>query len=126
MTGIGIIRCEKNMDKCPLTSCLKSLFQKKEGFSIYGECALTGIFTCRCPGDIAVEHARILKGKGAGAIHFCTCTFSSKGDNGWTEETGGFCDHINDIMEKVRKEVNISCVKGTAHLPKDYTLRMWG
>lgn len=125
MMEVGIIRCEKNMDKCPLTSCFKSLLQMKEGFSIYDDCTLTGIFTCRCPGDIAVEHARILKDKGAEAIHFCTCTFSKKGDNGWTTEAGGFCDHIDEIMEKVHKEVDIFCVKGTAHLPKDYTIRMW-
>ena len=123
MASIGIIRCEKNMDRCPLTGCFKSLSGAKEGFAIYDECELTGVFTCRCPGDIAVEQAKILKAKGAEAIHFCTCTFAKKGDNGWSLEAGGFCDHIDDVMEKVHEATGLSCVKGSAHLPEDYTVQ---
>ena len=125
MTKVGIIRCEKNMDRCPLTSCINSLSGAKEGFSIYDDCELTGIFTCRCPGDVAVDHAKILKAKGADAVHFCTCTFASKGDNGWTLEGGGFCEQIDDLIDKVHDAAGVSCVKGSAHLPKNYTICTW-
>jgi predicted metal-binding protein len=125
MKQIGIIRCEKNENKCPLTSCLRSLSKKREGFSLYDDCELTGVLTCRCPGDIAVNHAKILKAKGADAIHFCTCTFASKGENGWSIEKGGFCDHIDDLIGKVHQESGLSCVKGSAHLPEGYEIRTW-
>ena len=52
MTKIGIIRCEKNAEKCPLTNCLKTLRDTKEGFAGYEHAELVGIFTCRCPGDL--------------------------------------------------------------------------
>ena len=125
MTNIGIIRCEKNMDRCPLTSCFRSLSEKKEGFAIYDDCELAGVFTCRCPGEIAVNQAKILKAKGADAIHFCTCTFAKKGEKGWSMESGGFCEHIDELIEGVHEEAGIPCVKGTAHLPKDYTILTW-
>jgi len=35
MANIGIIRCEKNEDRCPLTNCLKSLRNTQEGFINY-------------------------------------------------------------------------------------------
>lgn len=125
MTHVGIIRCEKNMDRCPLTNCLHCLHEGREGFANYDGCQLVGIFTCRCPGENAVELASILKSKGADAIHFCTCTFAKKVDGVWTVEEDGFCDHIDDIIVQVHRDANIQCVKGTAHLPKNYELRTW-
>lgn len=121
MTKVAIIRCEKNEDKCPLTNCFKCLVEKKEGFSKYDECMPVGVFTCRCPGDNAATLARILKSKGAGVIHFCTCAFAKKTDNGWDASNGGFCENLDEIMERVNKESGLPCVKGTAHLPKGYT-----
>lgn len=120
MANVAIIRCEKNETKCPLTSCISCLTEKKEGFAGYDDTRLAGIFTCRCPGDDAVNLAKILKSKGADAIHFCTCTFAKRTDSGWDMSQGGFCSQIDDIMERVHKETGLVCVKGTAHLPKGY------
>lgn len=125
MTKAAIIRCEKNMDRCPLTNCFRSLTEKTEGFAGYDECVPAGIFTCRCPGDNAVDSAKILKAKGAEVIHFCTCSFAQKTDGKWLLKDGGFCENIDDIIERVHEETGIPCVKGTAHLPKDYTLKTW-
>jgi len=121
MTKAAIIRCEKNEEKCPLTNCFKCLVEKTEGFSKYDECMPAGVFTCRCPGDNASTLARILKSKGAGIIHFCTCTFAKKTDQGWNASNGGFCENLDEIVERVNKESGLPCVKGTAHLPKGYT-----
>ena len=33
MKRVAIIRCEKNMDRCPLTNWFKCLTEKKEGFA---------------------------------------------------------------------------------------------
>jgi predicted metal-binding protein len=123
MTNVAIIRCEKNLDRCPLTSCFQCLREKKEGFANYEDCKLVGTFTCHCPGDVALDQAKILKKKGADVIHFATCTFAKKAEGAWVMEEGGFCDHIDQIIERIRKEVNIPCVKGTAHLPKNYNLQ---
>ena len=126
MINTAIIRCEKNMDKCPLTSCFAALSSRKGAFQIHHEdCAVTGIFTCHCPGDNVVEMANILKNKGAEVIHFCTCAFATKGNGGWSMENGGFCKGIDEIIERVHNETGIPCVKGTAHLPKDYTIQKW-
>jgi len=122
---IAIIRCEKNMDRCPLTSCFNCLIEKKEGFTQYDETIPAGVFTCKCPGDNTVGLAKILKSKGAEAIHFCTCTFSKRSDNGWDMADGGFCDNIDSIIDKVYQEIEIPCIKGTAHLPKGYIPRTW-
>ena len=126
MAKVAIIRCEKNMNKCPLTSCFACLAEKKEGFSFYDDCTLMGVFTCQCPGDNDVELAEILKSKGAEVIHFCTCTFATKTDGGWTRDNGGFCENIDAIIEHVNRETGVRCVKGTAHLPKGYQIATWG
>ena len=122
MTNVAIIRCEKNMDRCPLTNCFKCLAATKEGFAMYDDCVLSGVFTCRCPGDITINLSKILKAKGAEAIHFCTCTFAKKTDEGWVTDDGGFCENIDKIIEQVEKEIGIPCIKGTAHLPKGYKI----
>ncbi len=120
MTKVAIIRCEKNENRCPLTSCINCLTDTKEGFARYEQTRLSGVFTCRCPGDDTVNLAKILKSKGTDAIHFCTCTFAKKTDNGWDMADGGFCDHIDEIMKKVHQETGLTCVKGSAHLPDGY------
>ncbi len=125
MNRIGIIRCEKNMDRCPLTNCLRCLDERKEGFAGYETCQLTGLFVCRCPGENAPDLAKILKAKGAETIHFCTCAFAGKGEAGWSLQREGLCDHVDRIIEQVHEEAGIRCVKGTAHLPKDYELKIW-
>ena len=124
MTKIGIIRCEKNANKCPLTSCIRSLSGQKEGFAIYDDSELMGVFTCQCPGDNTVDLSKILKSKGAEAIHFCTCTFAAKKEGQWTEGNG-FCDHVDNILENISKNADIQCVKGTAHLPKEYSPKIF-
>ncbi len=126
MTKVAIIRCEKNMETCPLTSCFKCLTRKREGFETYDECIPAGIFTCRCPGDKVIGQAKILKAKGADVIHFCTCMFSKKTDKGWILSDEGFCDHIDKLIEQVHKATDLPCVKGTAHLPQGYHPEMWG
>jgi len=126
MPKIAMIRCEKNMEKCPQTSCFAAMTSKKEGFQIYDDdCIPAGVFVCHCPGEDTVEKANILKSKGVDAIHFCTCTFATKGEGGWSMENGGFCEDINKIIERVHQETDVPCVKGTAHLPKDYNIQKW-
>ena len=124
MTKSAIIRCEKNEERCPLTSCFKCMIESKEGFSGFDDCKPAGVFTCRCPGDNVIKLARIFKTKGAEVIHFCTCAFAKKTDDGWMAG-GGFCDHLDEIIERVSKESGLPCVKGSAHLPKGYTPEIW-
>lgn len=125
MTKVAIIRCEKNENTCPMTACFKSITENNEGFERYDECMLAGVFACRCPGINAINLAKILKIKGVEAIHFCTCAFANKKNKEWRIEGGGFCDHIDTILEDIHKETGLPCVKGTAHLPKYYQLRVW-
>ncbi|NDV18325.1 CGGC domain-containing protein [Pseudodesulfovibrio sp. JC047] len=121
MTKIGIIRCEKNETTCPLTGCLTCLHQKKQAFSSYDDPEIIGVFTCRCPGDTIENMAKILKAKGAEAIHIPTCLFSSKTDGKWFLEPGGFCADIDELTDRINKATGLPCVKGTAHLPEGYT-----
>lgn len=120
MTQVAIIRCEKNIEKCPLKNCLLSLVNRKQAFKQYMETSPGGVFVCRCPGDNAVDLAERLKSKGAETIHFTTCTFATKTAEGWSQDVGGFCQGIDGIMARVSREVGIPCVKGTAHLPRGY------
>lgn len=114
------------MDKCPLTSCFAALTARKGAFIAHHEdCALAGVFTCHCPGDNAVEMVNIPKNKVAEVIHFCTCTFATRTDEGWRMENGGFCPDSLRIIERVHNETGIPCVKGTAHLPGNYTIQKW-
>lgn len=119
MAAIGLIRCEKNENRCPLTGCLKSLENHVQGFSNHDHTELVGVFTCHCPGDDLIDKAKILKSKGADTIHICTCTFASKKDGQWVKD-GGFCGNIDDLMQKMSSAAKITCIKGTAHLPDGY------
>ncbi|NCD26122.1 MAG: CGGC domain-containing protein [Deltaproteobacteria bacterium] len=116
---IGLIRCEKNETKCPLTSCFKALSSKQEGFSGYDSTELIGVFTCRCPGDNVTNLAKILKSKGAERVHMCTCMFAHKEKDGWALGQG-FCPDVDRIVQQAAHEAGIPCVKGSAHLPAGY------
>jgi predicted metal-binding protein len=101
MPKIGLIRCDKNLDKCPLTGCFTCL-------------------TCHCPGDDIVAKAKLLKTKGAEVIHLCTCLFCKR-EEGTTWTLGnGFCDHTDEMARRIADEAEITCIKGSAHLPKGY------
>lgn len=119
MAKIGLIRCEKNENRCPLTGCFRSLETATQGFSVHPETELIGVFTCRCPGGRAVEFAKILKSKGADVIHFCTCAFSKKTDGKWVLGDG-FCHQLDTVMWNVSEATGLPCVKGSAHLPEGY------
>ena len=119
MTKIGLIRCQKNETRCPLTGCINSLKNCEQGFSSHAETELCGVFTCQCPGDGLVDMAKIMKSKGCDTLHFCTCTFAHKESGKW-QLGQGFCDHIDALMERVSKEAEITCIKGSAHLPEGY------
>lgn len=125
MAKIGLIRCEKNEKRCPLTGCIHCLESRTQGFASHESTQLMGLFTCRCPGDEVVDMAKILKSKGAEAIHFCTCTFAGKKDGKWVLGDG-FCDHIDDMVQRVADETGIACIKGSAHLPENYELKIVG
>jgi len=117
--NIGIIRCEKNEEQCPLTGCLKCLDNTEQAFTEYDVAQLVGVFTCRCPGDNVVNLGKILKAKGAQAIHFCTCAFSKKKEGRWVLGEG-YCDNTDGILKKLSLETDLPCVKGSAHLPAGY------
>lgn len=122
MTKVGIIRCEKNENKCPLTNCFKCLDERTQGYTRYDETKLAGVFTCRCPGDNLPALAKILKAKGAETLHFATCIFANNKSGGWSLEGGGFCDNarLEALMENITAATGLPCHKGTAHLPKDF------
>lgn len=119
MTKIGLIRCEKNENRCPLTGCIHTLENRTQGFAMYDETQLVGLFTCRCPGDDAVQMAKVLKSKGADVIHLCTCIFAHKADGKWVMGNG-FCDTVDDLARRISDGADIDCVKGSAHLPPGY------
>jgi predicted metal-binding protein len=119
MKRIGIIRCEKNEARCPLTSCIKALGEGRDGFFDMGDLTLMGVFTCRCPGDGVAGLAKILKSKGADQIHFCTCMFARKDRDGWILGDG-LCPRAAELAGNAAAEAGIPCVLGTAHLPKGY------
>ncbi|KAB1440928.1 CGGC domain-containing protein [Pseudodesulfovibrio senegalensis] len=119
MTKIGIIRCEKNEERCPMTNCLKCLMETREGFADYEECVPVGVFTCRCPGDNFSTLVRTLKAKGAEVVHVPTCSFANKQGGEWFLGDG-LCMKVDDLLERAANDADIPVVKGTAHLPRDY------
>jgi predicted metal-binding protein len=126
MKAIGIIRCEKNEASCPLTSCFKSLRAGDQGYAVHDEdLVLQGVMTCRCPGDDVTAKAKVLKAKGAQAIHFCTCAIAGKKDGAWTEGLG-YCEDAAAIARRTAQEVGLPCVLGTAHLPAGYQPETFG
>jgi predicted metal-binding protein len=119
MAKIGLIRCEKNENRCPLTGCFQSLENSIQGFEGYDTTKMVGVFTCRCPGDRVVDMAEIMKSKGADVIHFCTCSFAHKEDGKWVLGQG-FCENIDDLAQQIADKAAINCIKGSAHLPEGY------
>ncbi len=120
MTKIGLIRCDTNLDTCPMTGCFTCLQNKKQGFATYEETVLTGIMTCHCPGDEVVAKAKLLKTKGAEAIHLCTCLFSKREEGRNWKLGNGFCKRSDELARRIADEAQIVCVKGSAHLPQGY------
>ena len=68
--------------------------------------------------------AKILKAKGAEAIHVSTCLFAHKIDGTWTLDNGGFCDKVDNLLDLMREVTALPCIKGTAHLPEGYIPKM--
>lgn len=124
MTKIAIVRCEKNERRCPLTGCFTCLDQRTQAFQAYDETRLAGVFTCRCEDDNVEDLARILKAKGAEAIHVPTCLFANKVDGKWTLDGGGFCDKLDAVLQRMHEASGLPCVRGTAHLPEGYVPEM--
>ncbi len=120
MTRIGIVRCERNEQRCPLTGCITCLEQRAQAFGGYDATSLVGVFTCRCERDDVEDLARILKAKGAEAIHVPTCLFANKADGAWTMDGGGLCPKADDLLERMQGATGLPCVKGTAHLPEGF------
>lgn len=123
MTKIGLIRCEKNEKKCPLTGCITCLSERKQGFRDYEESRLAGVFTCRGDLDDVEDMAKILKAKGAEVIHVPTCLFANKTEGKWVLAGGGLCDRLPDLADRVRDASGLPCLCGTAHLPEGYAPR---
>ena len=121
MTKIGLIRCDNNLDTCPMTGCLTCLQKREQGFSGYEQTSLTGIMTCHCPGDDIAAKAKLLKKKGAEVIHLCTCLFSKRKDGKTWSLGNGYCDHADAMAARIAEETGIPCIKGSAHLPRGYT-----
>ena len=119
MTKIAILRADQNSRRCPLTSCLKCLAGRKEGFAGYPDTELVGVFTLSGDPEETLGLARILKAKGAEAIHVVTCAFAHKDQGGWVLGEG-FVDDPDGLMERLAEDTGLPCVKGTAHLPPGY------
>lgn len=125
MTKIGLFRCPQNEEKCPLTNCFLSLQEQKQGFSRYEYPRLAGVFTLRESIEDNLALAKILKSKGVDVIHFVTCSFSHK-DEGKNWYLGnGFFDNVDHIAQKIAEEIGIPCIKGTAHLPENYSVEVF-
>jgi predicted metal-binding protein len=102
-----------------MTGCLTCIKKVRQGFEMYEQAELVGVFTCTCPGDDLPGYARILRKKGAEAIHLVTCAFSHKEDGQWVNGHG-LCGNLDRVFQKMAEAVDMPCVKGTAHLPEGY------
>ncbi len=126
MSKIGIFRCQGNEKKCPLTNCLLSLQERKQGFARYDQPELYGIFSLQEDFEENVNLANIMKSKGVEVIHIATCAFSKKAEGKNWELGGGYYNNVDSIAEKIAKETGLPCVKGTAHLPEGYEVECFG
>lgn len=123
MTKIAILRSDRNSHKCPLTSCFKCLRDCTQGFAGYENTELVGVFTLAKEGQDSINLAKILKAKGAEAVHVVTCAFSSKSENGWTlgqglEQKEG--QDLDRLLRDMAGATGLPFIKGTAHLPQGY------
>jgi predicted metal-binding protein len=121
MTAIGLFRCRKNETKCPLTNCFRSLFSRQQGFSDYEQTEIAGVFTLQDDQAINLDLAKILKSKGAEAIHITTCAFAHKGEGKTWHLGNGFAKNVDELCAAIAKETGLPCIKGSAHLPEGYT-----
>ena len=119
MTGIAILRSEGNAKTCPLTSCFKCLAECQEGYAEYSQARLVGVFSLQSDPEEMVRLAKILKAKGAEAIHVVTCAFAHKSEGNWVLGNGLEGD-LEALMKRVVAETGLPCIMGTAHLPKGY------
>ncbi len=122
MTKIGIFRCKNNEMKCPLTNCFRSLYERKEGFSQYDNPQLAGVFTLQESEKDNLSLAEIFKAKGVEVIHFVTCSFSRKDEHKTWHVGNGFYEDVDDLARKIVRQTGLPCIKGTAHLPKEYII----
>jgi predicted metal-binding protein len=120
MTQIGIFRCRDNAQKCPLTNCFKSLRQRSQAFAGYDAAELAGVFTLGDQAEDNLALAKIMKSKGAEAIHIVTCAFCRKDQDGWTLGNG-FLTDVDETARRIAEATGLPCVKGTAHLPEGYS-----
>ncbi|MFP4167308.1 MAG: CGGC domain-containing protein [Desulfonatronovibrionaceae bacterium] len=120
MSKIGLFRCADNERKCPLTSCFKSLNHREQGFAGYADTELVGVFTLQKDTEENLALAKILKAKGAEAIHLVTCAFARKGEGKTWHLGGGFIEQTSALAQKIAEATNLPCIKGSAHLPADY------
>lgn len=121
MTCIGLLRCRENETKCPLTNCFRSLVNREQGFFGYDQTDLTGVFTLQDEMKETLDLARILKSKGAEAIHVVTCAFAHK-QEGTTWKLGhGFVPDVDHLCARIAQTTGLPCIKGSAHLPPGYT-----
>ena len=70
--------------------------------------------------DDVANKAKILKAKGAEAIHVPTCLFANKTDGEWISENGGMCDKLEALTYLIQEAAGLPCIRGTAHLPKGF------
>lgn len=125
MTKIGIFRCAQNEKECPMTSCFLSLQNREHGFSGYDQAEIAGIFTLQDSEAENISLAETFKSKGVEVIHFVTCSFSHKGDGKIWYLGNGFFENVDDLARKISRETGLPCVKGTAHLPEEYTVEVF-
>ena len=114
MAKIGIIRCEKSLDHCSLSCCLRCI--GNGAAAVIETPSLAGIVACHCPGDNVVKLAMQLKAKGAEVIYLCTCAFTKVSKEGWSREEV-FCEHIDRIVQDITQQAGIPCKKVIAPLP---------
>ncbi len=125
MSKIGLFRCADNELKCPLTSCLKSLQDREQGFAGYWETELVGVFTLQKDLEENLKLAKIMAGKGAEAIHLVTCAFAHRGEGKTWHLGQGFVPDTDNLAREIAKASGLPCVKGSAHLPADYEIETY-
>ena len=120
MKRIALFRCRDNEEQCPLTSCLQSIEACRQGFASYEQARLVGVFSLQDAAEETLALAEILKQKGAEAIHFVTCAFCHKDEHKAWHLGNGFVHDLDGLARQMADRTGIPCVKGSAHLPKDY------
>lgn len=125
MSKIGLFRCADNELKCPLTSCLKSLKSREQGFAGYLETELVGVFTLQNDLEDNLKLAKIMAAKGAEAIHLVTCSFAHRGEGKTWHLGQGFIRDADNLAREMAKAGGLPCIKGSAHLPADYEIETY-